>query len=102
MLARLSVGQQFYNWVNAQPPEQSYYWRNRAECACGRFLQEAKGYTVQDIKPEVHFGWYSHPDIQQIWCKFNRIAQGDDNNPLDWTFGQLAQRIREKMPECVT
>ena len=115
MLARLSIGQQFYSWVNSQDPGESYFWPDRRECACGRYLQEVKGFSVREITPDLcdltwdengtNGRWFSTNKkncavISEIW-RFNKIAQGGYSMPKDWTFGALAKRIREQRPECV-
>lgn len=104
MLARLTTGQQFYNWVNSQDPEEPYHWPHRGECACGRFLQEVKGFSLRAITPSLSGRFSTNKKnsavIREIW-RFNRIAQGDSCMPRDWTFGALAKRIREQKPECV-
>ncbi len=115
MLARLTTGQQFYNWVNSQDPKESYHWPHRGECACGRFLQEVKGFSLREITPDLcdmtwdetglhgHFSNTNKKNgavMREIW-RFNKIAQGDYSLPQEWTFGALAKRIREQKPECV-
>jgi hypothetical protein len=103
MLAQTPIGQRFYNWVNSQPPDLRYQYTSCTECACGRFLIEEMGFTPYSVTigHPCHQDHFNFPrlEIKAVWDQFDRIAGGDDHE--DWTFGKLAERIRERMPECV-
>lgn len=114
MLAKTPVGNRFYNWVNSQDSNRRYEWHNNCGCACGRFLIEEMGLDrdeVQNALAAVTFPSMRtsrNADAVEVWSKFNQLAKGscgtdwfNGYSKATWTFGKLAERIREKMPECV-
>jgi hypothetical protein len=117
MLSKTPIGNRFYNWVNSQDPKRRYEWHNNCGCACGRFLIEGMGLErdeVQGSLAAVNFPsmlTHNNKDAVEVWRLFNSIAHGGGNKHVSsitklpdkkgWTFGKLAQRIREQMPEYV-
>jgi hypothetical protein len=107
MLAKTPIEHRFYLWVAAQPPDQTYYWRDADKCACGLFLKDEFGFDHDTILQTITLGSIEHHwrsperrDCMKIWDRFNFIARGDSDH-TEWTFGKLTKRIEEKMPEYV-
>ncbi len=76
----------FKEFVSKKNANEHYAWMNPSICACGQY---AKSIGRKD--------WmYADGDVR-LWSKLNRIARGNgvstDNS--DWTFGALAERLKE-------
>ena len=113
MLAKTPIGNRFYNWVNAQAPERRYAWHDNCNCACGRFLIEEMGMEREDVQRAQRHNSFpmmtEHKvdlDAVEVWRLFNGVAYiaygGGSEGERIWTFGALAQRLRETRPECVS
>ena len=93
MLAKTPIEQRFINWVAEQPPERRYQWHNHSKCACGLFLREEMGLTVNEVTRgyvAVVAGTSYDPDVFTVWETFNSLAQCDSK---DSTFGSLRKRL---------
>lgn len=117
MLAKLSIPQQFYNWVANQPPEQRYDYPEMTKCACGRFIQESMGipaYAPGNPAVRIEFletygkHFWHGPDARSYEPIFekpslNWIAAAffEPERKKSWTFGQLRERLEKYLPECV-
>lgn len=110
MLAKTPIKQRFYNWVAAQPPDKQYNYQSCSECGCGQFLINEMKFSRMAVVMKRQFTLdttWLYPQtsednqvIAEVWETFDNIARGNDDHTA-WTFGKLAQRIREQMPECV-
>lgn len=109
MLAKLSIQQQFYNWVCSKDPDEFYYYANCKTCACGLFAQEALGLTAGT--PEFEQAWDDHfwsniqPWQHPAHLSLDNIAQGNrsyNDFGADRTFGKLRERLEQQLPECVS
>jgi hypothetical protein len=111
MLAKLSVPQQFYNWVCSKDPNEKYDYYSCTECACGQFAQEYLG--LKAGTKEFGDAWDDH-----FWfslgggTSLNTIAAGGGGGflnsfyrhhfPANWTYGKLRERLEERFPEYVS
>ena len=109
MLAKTPIKQRFYNWVCAQPPEQTYNYQSCRDCACALFLiqelhKNPLSVVVSRQFPNYHVLQNELPEndatIREVWEMFDDIARGNEDH-VEWTFGKLRQRIEAQMPECV-
>lgn len=105
MLAKTPINTRFYNWVVSQPKNLRYNYRFCDECSCGRFMIEELGKPRRDVidnHPDLLFARaqvVADLEIIELWKTFDAISAGTDHT--DWTFGRLARRIREQLPEVV-
>lgn len=105
MLARLTIPQQFYNWVCSKDPDATYNYTNCIECACGQFAIEALGLT--ENTPEFKAAWDNHfwgNRLMITQTSLNWIARGGCSGTgisHEWTYGRLRKRLEKMLPECV-
>jgi hypothetical protein len=93
MLAKTPISDRFIDWVAAQPANDRYDWTLPGHCACGRFLREELGCTLDEVARE-YTARHVDPEAcssVELWNQFDLLAAGRSKE--DWTFGKLHKRI---------
>ena len=78
----------FKEFVQRKPADEHYEWMNSSICACGQYAQSI---GFKNWMYEVNDTGVS------IWSTLNMLAKGDgfSGDKSDWTFGKLAERLKE-------
>ena len=74
----------FKEFVSKKDANEHYAWMNPSICACGQY---AKSMGIKD--------WMYSDGHVKTWIKLNQLARGKKIDQADWTFGALAERLKE-------